>query len=241
MKYLTLIEVIAFLHQHQRPVKTTQHHGKVVEYIEVTLDDIAVANRLAHQVLGRSLDELPPQTRRLLLAIDGQVASACQRLAMVREDYRFTRKEVRDTIGWTDFQVRTHLEKLVELEYVLVHRGTRGQSYVYELLYDGQGKDGTPFLQGLFEVQPTGSFGYDEKNEHGKGEFELQKGKFEPPLSPQRAPVEGSSSMAVLPGKPEGNCENGHFEAKTAHRGVEPKIVSYADVPVVLAAAVKVN
>ena len=37
MKYLTLIEVIAFLHQHQRAVKTAQHHGKVVEYIEVTL------------------------------------------------------------------------------------------------------------------------------------------------------------------------------------------------------------
>jgi DNA primase len=36
----------------------------------VTLDDIATANRLAHEVLGRSLDELPPQTRRLLLLID---------------------------------------------------------------------------------------------------------------------------------------------------------------------------
>ncbi len=30
------------------------------------LDDIAVANRLACEVLGRSVDELPPQTRRLL-------------------------------------------------------------------------------------------------------------------------------------------------------------------------------
>jgi DNA primase catalytic core len=241
MKYLTLIETIAFLHQHQRPVKTAQHHGKVVEYIEVTLGDIAVANRLAHQVLGRSLDELSPQTRRLLMLLDQTVAAGCKGLAMERKDYRFTRKELRDAVGWTDFQVRTHLDKLVELEYVLVHRGARGQSFVYELLYEGQGKDGTPFLQGLFEVQPTGSFGYDEKNEHGKGEFELQKGKFEPPLSPQRAPVKGGLSMAVLPGKPDGNCENGHFEPKTAHRGVEPKIVSYADAPVVLAAAVKVN
>jgi len=29
-----------------------------------------VANRLAHAVLGRSLDELPPQTRRVLAALD---------------------------------------------------------------------------------------------------------------------------------------------------------------------------
>ena len=68
MKYLTLIRAIALLHQHQRPRKTVEHRGRAVEYIEVTLDDIAMANRLAHEVLGRSLDELPPQTRRLLLA-----------------------------------------------------------------------------------------------------------------------------------------------------------------------------
>jgi hypothetical protein len=138
--------------------------------------------------------------------------------------------------------VRTHLDKLVELEYVLVHRGTRGQSFVYELLYDGEGKDGTPFLQGLFEVQPAaGCCGYDEKNEHGKGQFELQKGKFEPPLSPQRALIEGGSSMAVAAAIPEGNGGDGHFEPKTAHRGVEPKIASYPDAPVVLAAGAKVN
>ena len=66
VKYLTLIRSIALLHQYQRPVKTAVHNGRTVEYIEVTLDDIVTANRLAHEVLGRSLDELPPQTRRLL-------------------------------------------------------------------------------------------------------------------------------------------------------------------------------
>ena len=68
MKYLTLIRSIALLHQHQRPRKTVTHRGQALEYIEVTLDDIATANRLAHEVLGRSLDELPPQTKRLLVA-----------------------------------------------------------------------------------------------------------------------------------------------------------------------------
>ena len=62
MKYLTLIRSIALLHQHQRPRKRVEHRGRMVEYIEVTVNDIAVANRLAHEVLGRSLDELPPQT-----------------------------------------------------------------------------------------------------------------------------------------------------------------------------------
>ena len=43
----------------------------------MTLDDIALANRLAHEVLGRTLDELPPQTRRLLASWSAMVDAAC--------------------------------------------------------------------------------------------------------------------------------------------------------------------
>ena len=109
VKYLTLIRAIALLHQYQRPVKTATRNGKTVEYIEVTLDDIATANRLAHEVLGRSLDELPPQTRRLLLLIDEMVAKQCEQLKMERTDYRFSRREVRQYTGWGDTQLRVHL------------------------------------------------------------------------------------------------------------------------------------
>ena len=66
MKYLALIEAIALLHQYQRPVREVEHRGAKLRYVEVTKADIALANRLTHEVLGRSLDELPPQTRRLL-------------------------------------------------------------------------------------------------------------------------------------------------------------------------------
>jgi hypothetical protein len=69
-KYLTLIRTVALLHQYQREVKEHEHRGEVLRYIEVTRSDIALANRLAHEVLGRSLDELPPQTRRLLGLVD---------------------------------------------------------------------------------------------------------------------------------------------------------------------------
>ena len=36
MKYLTLIRAIALLHQYQREVKTVNHNGQVLSYIEVT-------------------------------------------------------------------------------------------------------------------------------------------------------------------------------------------------------------
>ena len=59
-KYLTLIDSIALLHQHQRPVRTRRAGGRSVDFIEVTLTDIETANALAPSLLGRSLDELPP-------------------------------------------------------------------------------------------------------------------------------------------------------------------------------------
>ena len=152
-KYLSLINSIALLHQHQRPIKTAARNGTSVQYIEATIDDIEVANRLANEVFGRSLDELAPQTRKLLMLIDKMVTEACERLKMTRGDYRFTRREVREYTGWSNTQVRVHLDRLIEFEYVLPHRGSRGQSYVYELLYDGKGKDGRPFAMGLIDVE----------------------------------------------------------------------------------------
>jgi hypothetical protein len=135
MKYLTLIRTIALLHQHQRERKTIDHNGEHIDYIEVTRSDIDLANRLAHEVLGRSLDELPPQTRRLLTLIDQMVSSECERLAIDRSEYHFTRRHAREVTCWGETQLRIHLDRLVALEYLLVHRGGRGQSFVYELLY----------------------------------------------------------------------------------------------------------
>jgi DNA primase catalytic core len=152
-KYLTLIDTIALLHQYQREVKTVTRGGKLIEYVEVALEDVAIANQLAHEVLGRSLDELPPQTRELLLRLDQMVTERSQAQALPRAEIRLTRRELREATGIGDTQLRVHLERLVGLEYLLVHRGARGQSFVYELLYDGKGRDGAPFVSGLIDVQ----------------------------------------------------------------------------------------
>ncbi|HEY6388097.1 MAG TPA: CHC2 zinc finger domain-containing protein [Candidatus Acidoferrum sp.] len=164
MKYLTLIRSIALLHQHQRTRKTLTHGGKALEYIEVTLDDIATANKLAHEVLGRSLDELPPQTRRLLLLIDEMASAECQRLKMERTDFRFSRKDVRRYTKWGDTQIRVHLRRLEELEYLLIHHGGRGQSFVYELVFERKPDSGKPVLPGLIEIEKLSGCVYDEKN-----------------------------------------------------------------------------
>ena len=124
-KYLTLIGAIALLHQYQRPVRSAQG----VSYVEATREDIAMADRLMKELLARSLDELPPQTRKLLPLLAQMVNG--------RADFRFSRKEVREFARWGHTQLKLHLRRLEELEYLIVHRGGRGQSFVYELNWSG--------------------------------------------------------------------------------------------------------
>jgi DNA primase len=199
-KYLTLIDTLALLHQHQREIKSATQDGERVEYVEVTLADIEMANTLAHETLGRSLDELSPQTRQLLALVTAMVETRCAAQAITRSDYRFSRRDVREHAGWSDFQVKMHMHKLEELEYVLVHRGGRGQSFVYELLYDGAGRDGKPFLMGLVDVE-TLKRDYDGKKEHRNPHLEhpkcphgasIEHGGSEP-KSLQNALIKGSS------------------------------------------------
>ena len=152
-KYLTLIDTIALLHQHQRQVKTLTHRGKTIEYIEVVPADIKHANLLAHEVLGRSLDELPPQTRTLLKGLCGLVDQLASTQCVPAHEVRFTRREAREALGMGETQLRLHFERLLEMEYLLPRRDGPGGRFVYELVYDvRQAPDDKPHLPGLIDV-----------------------------------------------------------------------------------------
>jgi hypothetical protein len=71
---------------------------------------------------------------------------------MKRADYRFSRRSLRETTRWGDTQMKIHLARLVELEYLLVHRGGRGQSFEYELVFDGA-IDDSRHASGLIDVE----------------------------------------------------------------------------------------
>ena len=150
-KYLTLIESIALLHQHQREVKVMERRGQRIEYIEVTLEDIALANRLAHEVLGRSLDELPPQTRRVLGLAEALVLEQAKQ-QVPRHEVRFTRRQLRARGGMSDAAIRVHLERLVEMEYVRPATGRRGLCFEYELLFDGKVEVSAAQMIGLIDI-----------------------------------------------------------------------------------------
>jgi hypothetical protein len=208
MKYLTLIRSIALLHQYQREVKRVNHNGQALEYIEVALSDIEIANQLAHEVLGRTLEELPPQTCTLLKQIKAMVEAACQQQEIEQTHYRFSRRDVRACSGWSDFQVKKHMNRLQELEYVLVHRGGRGRSFVYELLYDGELND-NKHLMGLIDVEKLRAAPAHPCARGTSTSCTSYDTKKEPPI----ANKEPSSSPQVAAKEPPGSPAENHSKA----------------------------
>jgi len=221
VKYLTLIRSIALLHQFQREVKTIPHGGKMLSYIEVTPEDIALANELAQEVLGRTVDELLPQTRKLLTLLHAWAQAECARLDVAQCDFHFTRRQAREATGWGDTQLWTHLGRLMELEFLRAHRGKNGQTYVFELLYQGEDAEGRARLLGLIdcaalqvpapamEPLPTmATFRGEEANLSGgiRGAFGPDSGGFRMGLGEPEAGHDGPLTLiaASTPAKPHG-------------------------------------
>ena len=153
MKYLSLISSIALIHQHQREIKSITSNDEIIQYIEVEISDIKWANKLAHIILGRTLDELPPQTRTLLNHIKDMVQKQGKTQGIEQCDYRFSRRDIREYSSWSDSQLKTHCGRLSDMEYLIVHKGGRGQSIVYELAFDGQSNENSSHMMGLIDIK----------------------------------------------------------------------------------------
>ena len=127
-----------------------------------------LANELATEILGHSLDELSrPATDllQLLVKMQAQLAkdtakgksslrppAASEAAAIGRHASGFTRREIREFTGWSNARVHRYLQELIELEFVLMEHGRNGVLHRYRLAYDGQGENGGKFLLGLKSV-----------------------------------------------------------------------------------------
>jgi DNA primase len=130
-KYLNLILVVTFLYQHQRAVK---HDAELGDYIETTLEDIAIANDLAAELFGQSLDELSFPSRELLRLIGDYVSQRAQAENKTAGEIEWTRRELREAIQWTEARLRLHLGELVRLECIAPLSGKFGSRFRYSLL-----------------------------------------------------------------------------------------------------------
>ncbi len=139
---LQLINAIAFLRQMRKEVKTYEKdHGKEpgIEYIEADVEDIALAEKIASQVLNPSddlsipgkdlLDQIGLLTEHKLSDLKKQTDSTSLR----KEDITFTRRELCEFAGWRRTRLHNHLKELIEAEYVILDSGRTRSLQYYKL------------------------------------------------------------------------------------------------------------
>jgi DNA primase len=134
-KYLTLIESITLLYQFQRPIKKLRQGKEVIEYIEVTPEDIYIANKLAKHIFIQTLDDMSPQTRQCLNLIDGYVKEQKQHREEHCDAIYFTRRDICEFTHLSHTQVHTHCKRLEAQEYLLPVIKSYSKSKYYLLNY----------------------------------------------------------------------------------------------------------
>jgi DNA primase catalytic core len=194
-KYLNLIVTVAFLHQMQRPVK---HNAVFGDYIEVTLDDIAIANELATELFGASLDDLSAPGRRLAEQLADYVRSRGKNHGWEKID--FGRKELREALKWSDTRLRVHLAELVRLEYVQPLCGANGSAYRYRLAVAPEeilcGGRFMPGLKSVEQLQKEADLaGLDSHLAAKKGHLAGQNGHLAATSPVQNGGVENGASL----------------------------------------------
>ena len=125
-RFLNLIEVSAFLHQHQRE----RRGGAIV----ASLADYTVAYALAGEVLRDTLTDLKRPLREAYTRIQG---------LSLKGQGSVSRREIREDLGVPDSTVRGWLCELVELEYLEAEasRGGAGKATRYRLTDRGPNTD----------------------------------------------------------------------------------------------------
>jgi len=113
-------------------------------------------------------------------------------------DLRLNRRDIRDFTGWTDTRLRIHLQRLVDMEYLLLYRAERSKTFVYELIYKGEGGDGSRFVMQLIDTEKLKKQQYDSQS---AGQNVLSADHPQGSSIPSAARPQSSKS-AVTPSKP---------------------------------------
>lgn len=142
--YLTLIKAIAFWHQGQRPVLTKKDGTK---YVEATLKDVEIANRLSKEVLLRKSDELDGALRGFFESI--------KKWLKTNNTESFYAKQIREKFRMNPMQVNRYLRDLDQRGYVKQSGGNRKTGYEFSInIWDDYEvlKSGIDILDSTLEV-----------------------------------------------------------------------------------------
>jgi DNA primase len=101
------------------------------------------------------------------------------------------------------------------MEYLLIHRGGRGQSFVYELMFARPSDGGRPVLGGLIDMDVLSKHDYDEKK---SGQTAQRSG----PSRPQAGGMVGALKAAPSPASMRVPEDEDFEVAGSTYTGVKP-------------------
>ncbi len=152
-RFLNLIEVSAFLHQHQRE----RRGGAVV----ASTADYAAAYALAGDVLADTLSDLRKPLREALERV---------RELSAKGDGSVSRREIREALAVPDSTVRRWLQDLVDLEYLTqVEAGAKGAGKTSRYRLVPLETQRTPL--GLLRPEDLEEIAIRQKPPNGHGDF----------------------------------------------------------------------
>jgi DNA primase len=124
-KYLTLIDTITLLNQHQR--EKIYKDGRLC--VKTHPVDIAEANFLARRIFARALDELPIQTRNFVEFLGKHYLDYAKANQVDFSQVWFYRKDAREITGLSNTRVHEHINRIVDFEYLTIRRDANGLGY----------------------------------------------------------------------------------------------------------------
>lgn len=142
MQYLRLMHNIAFTRQHSRERKQdTDRSGNTIFYIEVTPDDVALTNEIASYVFRFAGSDLSRRQDEAYSAILRHCEEAITKKRIGLYEYKFSRREIRESKGWDAMTAKRLFDELERLEYIRKVNGSgQGMRYLYQLITIGERK-----------------------------------------------------------------------------------------------------
>lgn len=122
--YLQFIEAVTFYHQWQRESLYDEQTGE--EYIETTLEDIKIANRLIKDILLRKSDPLNGATRNYLEGLKTHLNK--------KRDTLFSNQEIRKELRIKESTLRRYHQLLLQEGYIKKRNDIKGDSFSYEII-----------------------------------------------------------------------------------------------------------
>jgi len=158
-KYLTLLDSITLLFQHQRE----KVHKDFKFCVKTHPIDIEICNYLSRFIFAHSFEELPPQTLNFMGIVVKYIKEMAKAQSIDFDQVWFYRKETRAVTGLGNTRSHEHLDRMVDHEILTTRRDQNGMAYRF--LYEPEIESGEVFIDRLKLVRMTEILKHSTKKE----------------------------------------------------------------------------